>query len=185
MSRNLCETRCCFCGWRPTLIEQPRPITNDEAGGYFDEFAGMLVANADCEQCGAKYLAWVDERPRKPMRVGGRLYVFEQHGWELGDFFDLSFRSTFNDEPGDDDMPTRPFGSEVAAEQAKLVARAETAEAEILELRTEARSTWELLESHPRATKAALAKLKDMWKPLGPGLRERLAALAAEPEETP
>lgn len=56
--------------------------------------------------------------------------------------------------------------------EAELRARAEKAEAEILELRTAARSMWELLECSPRATKHALAKLEEMWRPMGPGLRE-------------
>jgi hypothetical protein len=57
-----------------------------------------VVAAATCAKCGAKYLAWVDDRAmRRPLGASHRF---------VGDlFFDLSFRSTFNDEPGPDDLP--------------------------------------------------------------------------------
>lgn len=94
MSRNLCEVVCGRCNAEPTMVEQPREITRVEMGRYADEFRGMIVANAECPRCQARYLAWVDRIPhrRDPYRC------------EAG-FCDLSYRSTFNDEPGEDDLP--------------------------------------------------------------------------------
>ena len=71
MSRNLASTHCDFCGAYPVLIEDPRPITKEEAGRYFNEYEGMLVANADCPFCWAKYLAWVDESGRSTESLRG------------------------------------------------------------------------------------------------------------------
>lgn len=102
MSRNLCKTRCHFCGSRVVVEEPPRPITKTEAGCYFDEYEGMLVARAHCYVCEAKYLAWCDESTRRyapraarPAPDGASPLIV-----------DLSFRSTFNDAPGQDDLPT-------------------------------------------------------------------------------
>lgn len=96
VSRNLCSTDCYYCGDTPTHDEQPRPVTQKDCGVYFDEFEGMVVANATCPSCEARYLAWV----RAPARWSG--------SWGKdndGAHFDLSFRSTFNDEPGLTDLP--------------------------------------------------------------------------------
>lgn len=95
MSRNLCRTDCYFCNDDVVLVEEPRDITEKEAGAHYETYKGMLVANAECPSCLAKYLAWVNEFRcnAKPRHV------------EWGKFFDLSFRSTFNDEPGKDDLP--------------------------------------------------------------------------------
>ncbi len=99
MSRNLADTTCAGCRWGDVrLVETPRPITEAEAGCYFPEYEGMVVANAQCLLCEAKYLAWVDEATK-----------LRRHGYERrpvdGPFVDLSWRSTFNDEPGADDLP--------------------------------------------------------------------------------
>lgn len=103
MSRNLCQTECDFCKGEVLLEELPRPITKYEAHRYFGEFEGMLVANAKCVDCLAKYLAWVDETTR--IKNEWREY------YRKGDpFHDLSFRSTFNDEPGEDDLPKYNIG---------------------------------------------------------------------------
>jgi hypothetical protein len=99
MSRNLCQRNCEFCPGVPTFDEKPRPITEADAGRYFPEYKGMLVANATCPLCEAKYLAWVDEAPRD---TGWSVF---RRPSEDEPFVDLSFRSTFNDEPGDDDLP--------------------------------------------------------------------------------
>lgn len=99
MSRNLCQTDCEFCKGVVTLDEQARSITEAETGPYFPEYRGMLVANATCRQCRAKYLAWVDDRP-----TGKPWSTHAGDGNKLG-FFDLSFRAAFNDEPADEDMP--------------------------------------------------------------------------------
>src|SRR5262249_49975882 len=100
VSRNLGRTDCYFCHGRVELDEAPRPITQKECRIYFDEYEGMLVANAHCFDCDARYLAWVDEGPRiwYPPSAG------ERRGAEPGSFVDLSFRSTFDDEPGPDDL---------------------------------------------------------------------------------
>lgn len=98
MSRNLCETHCDFCKGDVTLDEAARPITEPEAGPYFPEFRGMLVANATCRVCKAKYLAWVDERPT------GKSWTRHAEADGRG-FHDLSFRAAFNDEPAEEDLP--------------------------------------------------------------------------------
>lgn len=94
MSRNLLRTE---CHGPVDLEESPRPITASEAGQYFEEYEGMLVANATCPHCRAKYLAWVDERPRLRNSL--------RRAPESGGIVDLSYRSTFDDEPGYDDLP--------------------------------------------------------------------------------
>lgn len=93
MSRNLCRTDCRYCQGAIFLIEPWRPITRDDCGPYFDEYEGMPVAAAECEACEAKYLAWGWH--------GRRESTFEP----AGTVCDLSFRSTFDDEPGADDLP--------------------------------------------------------------------------------
>ena len=98
MSRNLCRTDCQRCSGPITLDEDPRLVTKEETGVYFAEYRGMLVANAECAWCKARYLAWLT-RPQRWPGVGNS----ESRGvWEP---IDLSFRSTFNDEPGPDDLP--------------------------------------------------------------------------------
>lgn len=96
MSRNLCQIECAVCGAEPiTLCEDGRPITKREAGVYFREYEGMLVADAECPDCQARYLAWVKPAPGHKETFGY---------WEYG-YYDLSYRSTFNDEPSDEDLP--------------------------------------------------------------------------------
>jgi hypothetical protein len=101
MSRNIGDTSCRFCPGEVVCTEAPRPITQDDAGAYFDEYAGMLVAHAECKECCAQYLAWMMKRAKA---------WYGDTGERIGDDgrllpFDLSFRSTFNDEPGADDLP--------------------------------------------------------------------------------
>lgn len=113
MSRNLCSTTCDYCYAHVKLEESPRPITKEEAKGYFEEYEGMLVANAICEYCEAKYLAWVDETPRLIFRDRDRRYKFwgthmvytPQEPMPSIGYFDLSFRKSFNDEPAEEDLP--------------------------------------------------------------------------------
>lgn len=52
----------------------------------------MLVANATCPGCSAEYLAWMYDIPGRRHRKEGGIQ-------------DLSFRSTFDDEPGIPDLP--------------------------------------------------------------------------------
>lgn len=98
MSRNLCSTECHRCNADSVkLDEAPRFILPKEAGAYFDEYDGMLVANATCPTCDARYLAWCSPAPG--MR-GWNDYERREYG-----YFDLSYRSSFNDEPGPGDLP--------------------------------------------------------------------------------
>lgn len=99
MSRNLSETGCYFCGGEVRLVEAPRPITREDCGGYFPEYEGMTVAHAECPDCLAKYTAWVDERARVKRHAWYRAPSADQP------FTDLSFRSSFDDEPGKEDLP--------------------------------------------------------------------------------
>jgi len=100
MSRNLGQTHCDVCGYeKVALLEDPRPITKKEAGPYFDEFEGLDVALGWCPVCEAQYLAWVSTAKCK-----NALHRRESHCPDGCDYFDLSYRSSFNDEPGDDDV---------------------------------------------------------------------------------
>lgn len=95
MSRNLCTTTCDECDSEIEVEEPPRPITREEAGVYFAEFEGMHVANAHCPKCRTKYLAWFTRRsPFGDLRLGE---VGSEHN-------DLSYRSSFDDEPGESDL---------------------------------------------------------------------------------
>ena len=94
MSRNLGDTSCAICHRDVGLCGEPHSITPEEAKVYYDEYKGMVVANAVCPFCDAKYLAWV-----------------ERAKWSRGSedtrpFIDLSFRKAFNDEPSPEDLPT-------------------------------------------------------------------------------
>lgn len=116
MSRNIGETSCEICEAPHTSIEleeAPRPLRASDAGRYFKEFEGrLIVAAARCTQCDAKYLAWISEGepwPREPAE-GAR-------------FVDLSFRSSFNDEPGAADLPTPEMLRQVFARQQRAQAQ--------------------------------------------------------------
>lgn len=91
MSRNLARTNCRTCDSKVILCGIP----------YQTDYSGMWVANAKCEVCETKYLAWIG--PTNDT-YGGRdidRMLVRDHG-----FYDLSYRSTFNDEPGKDDLPS-------------------------------------------------------------------------------
>ncbi len=97
MSRNIGEAYCCA----PNCIvleEEPRLIRENEAGVYFKEYEGMVVANAYCDCCYALYLAWVEDSPEWTRRYGRT----PRHGEPC---FDLSYREAFNDEPWVTDHP--------------------------------------------------------------------------------
>lgn len=101
MSRNLLRDDCVHCGDMPRLLEPPRSITEADAGDYFEEYEGMQVAHAACPSCCALYLAWVDNRTRKR-----RMRWFDARWTAEGQtHFDLSYRSTFDNEPGPTDLP--------------------------------------------------------------------------------
>ena len=103
MSRNIGKTDCYFCDGDVQMTEAPRDATRGDVGRYYDAsadgfgFAGMVCANAECVDCEAKYLAWVS------LKLCAGYGAHPRH--EDPPFFDLSFRSTFNDEPGESDMP--------------------------------------------------------------------------------
>ena len=100
MSRNLGRRDFYFCGGPVEHEEPPRPITRAEVGGYFSEYEGMLVANAHCAWCVAKYLAWV--HGRSDWTIG---HLAPRNRREDDLHVDLSFRASFNDEPARDDLP--------------------------------------------------------------------------------
>jgi hypothetical protein len=86
MSRNLCRTSCDQCGCRAVRLTA-NPYHRKDRGGTF--------ADAECRVCGVLYTAWMrDDEP--PHMWGERA---------PDGFFDLSYRSTFNDEPGPADFP--------------------------------------------------------------------------------
>lgn len=114
MSRNLGDTSCAICHRDVVLCGEPHPITAEEAGRYLDEYRGMVVADAVCSFCDAKYMAWV-----------------KRAKWSRGyedtrPFIDLSFRRAFNDEPAPEDLPTpemllRVHLEQCSADQARFV----------------------------------------------------------------
>jgi hypothetical protein len=93
VSRNLGRTDCYYCQGEVRPVEEWRPISPTDARGYFDEYQGMPVAAAACVDCEAKYLAW-GWNPNRSAYPG-----------DAGEICDLSFRSTFDDEPGREDLP--------------------------------------------------------------------------------
>lgn len=94
MSRNLCQTNCHECpgGSEHIVIEEaPRPITEEEAGIYHEEYTSskILFAKAHCKLCEAQYLAWFGfHRHRLDAPIDP-----DRHD-------DLSYRAAFNDEHG-------------------------------------------------------------------------------------
>ena len=90
MSRNLGRTDCQQCGGPIEFEESPRLITEANCGDYFREYQGMYVANAHCVYCQTKYLAWY------------KIYNLI-NPW-MYDFSDLSYRESFDNEPGDGDV---------------------------------------------------------------------------------
>ena len=119
MSRNLCSKVCCQCGYRVAIVGKPYVATSKNVTKYH---VGMIVADAECVLCGAKYTAWIDDRKAhfytnfneypqsksdyarwcKPRYNENEAKWAEEEGEQY--FFDLSFRSTFDDEPGDEDL---------------------------------------------------------------------------------
>lgn len=102
MSRNLGQITCYFCGAEVRVTGVVHDILPAEAGVYFDEYEGMIVADAECSDCCAEYLAWLDETKRRRYAA---FFLHDRRTDEKGRPVDLSFRSTFNDEPGPSDMP--------------------------------------------------------------------------------
>lgn len=103
MSRNLCMTSCHVCSGEVRCTEEPRPATEADCGVYWREKSrqDFWVAFAECVDCETKYLAWCAWTFVMP-------YGIEEHRDSRNlhpPFFDLSYRSSFNDEPGGDDIP--------------------------------------------------------------------------------
>ena len=93
MSRNLGDVSCDRCRGKVERLEEWRLAAPAELGRYYHDYAEQLFAHARCEWCGARYLAWAPDRRYQP----------DLKSNEIGD---LSYRSTFNDEPNDDlDLP--------------------------------------------------------------------------------
>jgi hypothetical protein len=115
VSRNIGSTSCRFCFGDDTIAleETARPITRDEGRRYFDEYEGMLVANARCSSCLGRYLAWVDGSKRQGSSQYPRPHLD-------GSFGDLSFRASFNDEPAPTDLPTPEILARLHAELCDL-----------------------------------------------------------------
>lgn len=127
MSRNLGDTSCRICPTPDTIVleEDARPITEAEAGAYWLEYEGRLdIANAHCNHCGAKYLAWVRQalpgnHIREPYSTGKP-------------FVDLSFRRSFNDEPAPEDLPSKDMLTRIHYVQCMEIARRYQADAKAL-----------------------------------------------------
>lgn len=94
MSRNLARTNCRTCESAVRLCGVPYRSSGVYSGG-------MWIADAECEVCGTKYTAWIG--PRDDDLYGSR-DVDRRNVRDFG-FYDLSYRSTFNDEPGPEDLP--------------------------------------------------------------------------------
>lgn len=97
MSRNLGRTTCKFCDSPVVVTGEPErgAYTHLPLGPYRSEYADVHFAEAECPQCLAKYIAWLTPPPG----YGGLVHDPD------GAVHDLSFRSTFNDEPGESDLP--------------------------------------------------------------------------------
>ena len=86
MSRNLCKTICDVCGSPVRVTGAPRLVTN--------VFGNFSLADAECVACRARYSAWfADPHGSHGQRT------------DVG-FYDLSYRASFNDEPGEGDVPS-------------------------------------------------------------------------------
>lgn len=99
-STKIDRTDCLFCEGEVARTEKGRPVTLEECGSaqLFDKIRALIVADAMCLACRAKYLAWIDVRAV----VDGNAVPYPRTGDTI---MALSFRSTFSDEPGPDDMP--------------------------------------------------------------------------------
>lgn len=109
MSRNLSRTDCQHCGQDAVVINGPvsnyEDMYPEDQSELSKHLKGMQVACAVCEYCECLYMAWVWPSPNM---------VWERPNfkpdWTLDTepskrFYDLSYRSTFNDEPGRYDIP--------------------------------------------------------------------------------
>lgn len=100
MSRNLGIRHCDYCTQDYVVITGPIFNFEERYSFYVSEYRGMKVADAECQYCGTKYLAWVEPSPNKRKEWMDPDWAPEKR------YYDLSYRSTFNDEPGKSDLPT-------------------------------------------------------------------------------
>jgi len=101
MARNLGRTDCAQCGYPKMRLEEPaRLITKKEAGRFERAHTvTLVVANAVCPVCKTRYVAWVDRNVDRERWI--------KPGKKTQYYVDLSYRSTFDDEPGEKDIPYR------------------------------------------------------------------------------
>ena len=115
MSRNLGRTNCYYCNGTVTKVESNRHFTEQDAKDFFSDYRNMVVANAECTNCKATYLAWVKYIPG--VQDGQDEYYNNNEPF----FRDLSFRHSFNDEPHYLDLPLYDvYSSELDALIAKV-----------------------------------------------------------------
>lgn len=98
MPLSLGKVVCHRCGGRVARTDH-----QSETLPETDQFRpGMARSEAECARCGAKYWAWVTPAINDPIygRRGTDRENVRVHG-----FYDLSFRSTFSDQPGEGDLP--------------------------------------------------------------------------------
>jgi hypothetical protein len=112
VAANIGDTCCKVCRGEVELEEAQRPVSRSDMGpSDFAEYnrKGLWVARARCSRCGTLYLAWID--------------VSAYRGCHLSNadrsrkLVDLSFRSSFRDEPTSRDLPSVEVLREVADEQ--------------------------------------------------------------------
>jgi hypothetical protein len=120
MSVNLCDNKCHICGMPAIKVTGERYQGQQKRKGYDNHW----FADAECQVCGTKYTAWLsshhDNLIAGVCSARNNPYHadwFAKHDECFGclscdaDFFDLSYRSTFNDEPGDEDLPDFPVAT--------------------------------------------------------------------------
>jgi hypothetical protein len=90
MSRNLCRTDCAICTG-PVRVVSAAPMRVSSGA------PPITGKDAQCAACGTKYFAWFGTHHPGASTEGVMTAA--------SDFFDLSYRSTMNDEPGPDDLP--------------------------------------------------------------------------------
>lgn len=101
MSRNISGTECEQCDVKESVAITGQLFFYEERfqdmpESWMQHFKGTVMADATCQYCDTKYIAWIKPSPN-------------YHGYRETEndrgFYDLSYRSSFNDEPGKDDIP--------------------------------------------------------------------------------
>jgi len=100
MSRNLLRTDCYYCpSPKVELVGPEAPFVAHFPAFHEDyqrEYASLRLRDAECPVCGAQYVAWMNWPGRS---------LHHEHALAEAGYCDLSFRSTFDDEPGPADLP--------------------------------------------------------------------------------